>query len=108
MAQRLAALTPGFSGADVANLVNEAALIAVRRDHSKIQMKDFEQVRTCTGRSLRGASHTLCTQASDRVIGGLEKRSKVMSPMEKRLVAFHEVCWALVHARALVRLDAVA
>lgn len=106
VAQRLAALTPGFTGADIANLCNEAAIIAARfetsplntichsrhfvsHDHKQVTLRDFEQ-------------------ASDRIIGGLEKPNKVMSPEEKRLVAFHEsghavAGWFLEHADPLLK-----
>ncbi|KAA8647264.1 hypothetical protein EYZ11_009234 [Aspergillus tanneri] len=68
---RLAALTPGFAGADIANCVNEAALVAARGNADRVTMKHFEQ-------------------AIERVIGGLEKKSLVLSPEEKRTVAYHE------------------
>lgn len=65
-AQRLAALTPGFTGADIANICNEAAITAARRSKKKVDLSDFES-------------------ATDRVIGGLESK-KLMSPEEKRIV----------------------
>ncbi|KAL2868654.1 ATP-dependent metallopeptidase FtsH/Yme1/Tma family protein [Aspergillus lucknowensis] len=68
---RLAALTPGFAGADIANCVNEAALVAARVNAESVTMKHFEQ-------------------AIERVVGGLEKKSVVLSPQEKRTVAYHE------------------
>ncbi|KAI9929281.1 hypothetical protein ASPWEDRAFT_36731 [Aspergillus wentii DTO 134E9] len=68
---RLSALTPGFAGADIANCVNEAALVAARENADKVVMRHFEQ-------------------AIERVIGGLEKKSLVLSPEEKRTVAYHE------------------
>ena len=74
--ESLAAQTPGFSGADVANICNEAALIAARRKKSKIGKEEF-------------------SEALDRVIGGLEKRKKIISPKERRIVAFHEAGHAL-------------
>ncbi|GBC84963.1 ATP-dependent zinc metalloprotease FtsH [bacterium HR11] len=74
---RLARGTPGFSGADLANMVNEAALMAARRNHSKITMQDFED-------------------AKDKVIMGLERKSLVMSEEEKRLTAYHESGHALL------------
>ncbi|MDW7984418.1 MAG: ATP-dependent zinc metalloprotease FtsH [Acidobacteriota bacterium] len=74
---RLARGTPGFSGADLANMVNEAALLAARRNHSKITMQDFED-------------------AKDKVIMGLERKSLVMSEEEKRLTAYHESGHALL------------
>merc|ERR1711871_926166 len=70
-AERLAALTPGFAGADIANLVNEAALIAARGNESAVNLSHFEQ-------------------AVDRVIGGLEKKNKVISADERTTVAYHE------------------
>ncbi|CAL5872675.1 uncharacterized protein PFLUO_LOCUS6941 [Penicillium psychrofluorescens] len=73
---RLAALTPGFAGADIANCVNEAALVAARANADKVVMKHFEQ-------------------AIERVIGGLEKKSLVLSPEEKRTVAYHEAGHAI-------------
>jgi len=74
---RLARGTPGFSGADLANMVNEAALMAARRNHSKITMQDFED-------------------AKDKVLMGLERKSLVMSEEEKRLTAYHESGHALL------------
>ncbi|CAI7586408.1 unnamed protein product [Penicillium glandicola] len=76
MEGRLAALTPGFAGADIANCVNEAALVAARGNADKVVMKHFEQ-------------------AIERVIGGLEKKSLVLSPEEKRTVAYHEAGHAI-------------
>ncbi|KAF3023058.1 AAA ATPase afg3 [Neopestalotiopsis sp. 37M] len=73
---RLAALTPGFAGADIANCVNEAALVAARANAPSITMKHFEQ-------------------AIERVIGGLERKSLVLSPEEKRTVAYHEAGHAI-------------
>ncbi|KAJ5095673.1 Mitochondrial respiratory chain complexes assembly protein YTA12 [Penicillium alfredii] len=73
---RLAALTPGFAGADIANCVNEAALVAARDNADKVVMRHFEQ-------------------AIERVIGGLEKKSLVLSPEEKRTVAYHEAGHAI-------------
>jgi ATP-dependent Zn protease len=67
---RLAALTPGFSGADIANICNEAAILAARRNKLKVDLKDFET-------------------ATERIIGGLESK-KLMSPEERRVVAYHE------------------
>ena len=77
-APRLAALTPGFAGADIANVVNEAALVAARTSKTAVTMEDFEA-------------------AADRVIAGLEKRSKVVSPAERRTVAYHEAGHAVRH-----------
>jgi AFG3 family protein len=89
---RLAALTPGFVGADIANICNEAAIVAARRDKSQVDLSDFES-------------------ATDRVIGGLESR-KVMSPEEKRVVAYHEAGhavagWNLQHADPLLKVTIV-
>jgi cell division protease FtsH len=74
--KKIAARTPGFAGAELANVVNEAALLAARKDKKKVEEEDFEQ-------------------AIDRVIGGLELKSRVMSDKERRVVAFHEVGHAL-------------
>ena len=74
--KKIAARTPGFAGAELANVVNEAALLAARKDKKKVEDEDFEQ-------------------AIDRVIGGLELKSRVMSDKERRVVAFHEVGHAL-------------
>ncbi len=73
----LASQTPGFAGAEIANVCNEAALLAARLDKETIQMADFEQ-------------------AIDRVIGGLEKKNKLIKPEEKRIVAYHEAGHAIV------------
>jgi cell division protease FtsH len=73
----IAAKTPGFAGADLANIVNEAALHAARNDKQTVDMKDFDE-------------------AIDRVIAGLEKRNRVMNPKEKETVAYHEAGHALV------------
>jgi len=93
VAKRLAALTPGFAGADIANICNEAALIAARSDKDAIELIDFEK-------------------AVDRVIGGLEKPNSVMSEEEKRLVAYHEaghavVGWFLENADPLLKVTIV-
>ncbi|KAJ6020578.1 Mitochondrial respiratory chain complexes assembly protein YTA12 [Penicillium herquei] len=90
---RLAALTPGFAGADIANCVNEAALVAARENAEKVVMKHFEQ-------------------AIERVIGGLEKKSLVLSPEEKRTVAYHEaghaVCgWYFKWADPLLKVSII-
>ncbi|KAG0640444.1 peptidase family M41-domain-containing protein [Tuber brumale] len=90
---RLAALTPGFSGADIANCVNEAALIAARGNADQVVMTHFEQ-------------------AIERVIGGLEKKSLVLSPEEKKTVAYHEaghaVCgWFLKYADPLLKVSII-
>lgn len=92
-AKKLAAQTPGFAGAEIANVCNEAALIAARKDKKKIDMKDFQD-------------------AIDRVIGGLEKKNKLISPEEKKIVAFHEAGhavagWFLEHADPLVKVSIV-
>ncbi|MCI48866.1 ATP-dependent zinc metalloprotease FTSH 10 mitochondrial-like, partial [Trifolium medium] len=68
---RLAALTPGFSGADIANVCNEAALFAARTEEAQVTMDDFEA-------------------AIDRIIGGLEKKNMVISKLQRRTVAYHE------------------
>jgi cell division protease FtsH len=73
----IAGLTPGFVGADLANLVNEAALVAARRDAESVAMVDFQN-------------------AVDRIIGGLEKKNRAMNPKEKEIVAYHESGHALV------------
>lgn len=93
LASRLAALTPGFSGADLANVVNEAALIAARRDSTQVSIID-------------------CESAIDRIIGGLEKKHKVISPEERRTVAYHEAGhavtgWFLKHAEPLLKVSIV-
>jgi cell division protease FtsH len=74
---KVAALTPGFVGADLANLVNEAALLTARRDKESVGMAEFQE-------------------AIDRIIGGLEKKNRVMNEKEKRIVAYHESGHALV------------
>ncbi|KAM7531872.1 hypothetical protein LguiB_035282 [Lonicera macranthoides] len=91
--QRLAALTPGFAGADIANVCNEAALIAARNESTIITMEHFES-------------------AIDRVIGGLEKKNKVISKLERRTVAYHEsghavAGWFLEHAEPLLKVTIV-
>lgn len=90
---KLALQTPGFVGADVANVCNEAALIAARRDRPAITMADFQE-------------------AIDKVVGGLERRSRVISPEEKRIVAFHEAGhavagWFLEHADPLLKVSII-
>ncbi|GAA4457450.1 ATP-dependent zinc metalloprotease FtsH [Nibrella saemangeumensis] len=89
----LAAQTPGFAGAEIANVCNEAALIAARRNKESIDMQDFQD-------------------AMDRVIGGLEKKNKLISPEEKEIVAYHEAGhavagWYLEHADPLVKVTIV-
>lgn len=75
--ERVAALTPGFAGADLANLVNEAALRAAREDKGAVDMRDFDA-------------------ALDRIVAGLEKKNRVMNPKEKETVAYHEAGHAIV------------
>ena len=92
-AKKLAAQTPGFAGAEIANVCNEAALIAARENKKAIEMVDFES-------------------AIDRVIGGLEKKNKIISPEEKEIVAYHEAGhavagWFLEHADPLVKVSIV-
>tara|TARA_B110000091_G_C13739799_1_gene442812 strand:- start:408 stop:1343 length:936 start_codon:yes stop_codon:yes gene_type:complete len=89
----LAQQTPGFSGADIANMCNEAALIAARHDKKAIEHQDF-------------------LDAVDRIVGGLEKKNKVITPKEKKTIAFHEaghatVSWMLEHAAPLVKVTIV-
>ncbi len=91
--KKLAAQTPGFAGAEIANVCNEAALIAARKNKKKVDMKDFQD-------------------AVDRVIGGLEKKTKLISPEEKKIVAYHEAGhavagWYLEHADPLVKVSIV-
>ena len=89
----LAQQTPGFSGADIANLCNEAALIAARNGKEAIEHQDF-------------------LDAVDRIVGGLEKKNKVITPKEKKVIAYHEaghatVSWMLEHAAPLVKVTIV-
>ena len=91
--KELSSQTPGFSGADIANVCNEAALIAARRNKTAVDMLDFQE-------------------AMDRVIGGLEKKTKIISPEEKKIVAYHEAGhavagWFLEHANPLVKVSIV-
>ena len=91
--KKLAAQTPGFAGAEIANVCNEAALIAARRNKKSVDLQDFQD-------------------AIDRVIGGLEKKNKLISPEEKKIVAYHEaghatVGWFLEHADPLVKVSIV-
>ncbi len=91
--KKLAAQTPGFAGAEIANVCNEAALIAARRDKIHVELQDFHD-------------------AIDRVIGGLEKKNKIISPDEKKIVAYHEAGhavagWFLEHADPLVKVSIV-
>lgn len=90
---KLAEQTPGFAGADIANVCNEAALIAARKEKQAVEMQDFQD-------------------AVDRVIGGLEKKNKIISPDEKRIIAYHEaghaICgWYLEHAYPLLKVTIV-
>lgn len=89
----LAKQTPGFSGADIANVCNEAALIAARRGKTSVDKQDF-------------------LDAVDRIIGGLEKKNKIITPEEKKAIAYHEaghatVSWLLEHAAPLVKVTIV-
>ncbi len=84
---QIAALTPGFTGADLANLVNEAALLATRRDADAVTLEDF-------------------TQAIERIVAGLEKRNRLLIPRERDIVAHHEMGHAIV-AMSLPRVDPV-
>lgn len=89
----LAKQTPGFSGADIANVCNEAALIAARKNKTAIDKQDF-------------------LDAIDRIVGGLERRSKIISPEEKRTIAFHEaghatVSWMLPNANPLLKVTII-
>ncbi|WP_035757649.1 ATP-dependent zinc metalloprotease FtsH [Hugenholtzia roseola] len=91
--KKLAAQTPGFAGAEIANVCNEAALIAARKGKKAVELEDFES-------------------AIDRVIGGLEKKNKIISPEEKEIVAYHEaghavVGWFLEHTDPLVKVSIV-
>ena len=90
---KLAEQTPGFAGADIANVCNEAALIAARKDKQAVDMSDFQD-------------------AIDRVIGGLEKKNKIIAPYEKEIIAYHEaghaICgWFLEHAYPLLKVTIV-
>ncbi|MBT7895506.1 MAG: peptidase M41, partial [Flavobacteriales bacterium] len=85
--------TPGFSGADIANVCNESALIAARSSKNNVEKQDF-------------------LDAVDRIIGGLEKKSKIISPNEKKTIAFHEaghaaISWVLEHAAPLIKVTIV-
>ena len=89
----LAKQTPGFSGADIANVCNESALIAARKNKKKVGRQDF-------------------LDAVDRIVGGLEKKSKIITPEEKKTIAFHEaghatVSWMLEYASPLVKVTIV-
>lgn len=90
---KLAEQTPGFAGADIANVCNEAALIAARKNKNAVDMADFQD-------------------AIDRVIGGLEKKNKIIAPEEKEIIAYHEaghaVCgWFLEHAYPLLKVTII-
>jgi cell division protease FtsH len=92
-AATLSEMTPGFVGADIANVCNEAALIAARREKTAVDLDDFNY-------------------ALDKVIGGLEKKNKIISPEEKQIIAYHEaghaICgWFLEHAHPLVKVTIV-
>ncbi|MCB9032401.1 MAG: ATP-dependent zinc metalloprotease FtsH [Chitinophagales bacterium] len=92
-ADKLAALTPGFAGAEIANVCNEAALIAARKNKTAVDLDDFHN-------------------AIDRSIGGLEKKNKIISPQEKEIIAFHEaghaICgWYLEHAHPLLKVTII-
>jgi ATP-dependent metalloprotease FtsH len=85
--------TPGFSGADIANVCNEAALVAARKTHKSVRHQDF-------------------LDAVDRIVGGLEKKNKIITPKEKKTIAYHEaghatVSWMLEHAAPLVKVTIV-
>ncbi len=89
----LAKQTPGFSGADIANVCNEAALIAARNNKSAVEKQDF-------------------LDAVDRIVGGLEKKNKIVTPEEKKAIAIHEaghatVSWMLEHAAPLIKVTIV-
>ena len=89
----LAEMTPGFAGAEIANICNEAALIAARRNQTSVKLDDFNY-------------------ALDKVIGGLEKKNKLINPEEKKIIAYHEaghaICgWFLEHASPLVKVTIV-
>ena len=91
--ERLAEQTPGFAGAEIANVCNEAALIAARKNKDIVSMQDFQD-------------------AIDRVIGGLEKKTKIISPEEKKIVAYHEaghaiIGWYLEHTSPLLKVSIV-
>lgn len=91
--KKLSMQTPGFAGAEIANVCNEAALIAARKNKKQVDMEDFNQ-------------------ALDRIIGGLEKKNKIILPEEKRIIAYHEaghtLCmWYLEHADSFVKVTIV-
>ncbi len=85
--------TPGFSGADIANVCNEAALIAARQEHKEVQKQDF-------------------LDAIDRIVGGLEKKNKIITKAEKKSIAYHEaghatISWLLEHANPLIKVTII-
>lgn len=91
--EKLSSLTPGFAGAEIANVCNEAALIAARKEKTQVELSDFND-------------------AIDRTIGGLEKKNKIISPQEKEIIAYHEaghaVCgWYLEHAHPLLKVTII-
>ena len=91
--EKLASLTPGFAGAEIANVCNEAALVAARKEKTQVEVEDFNE-------------------AIDRSIGGLEKKNKIISPQEKEIIAFHEaghaICgWYLEHAHPLLKVTII-
>ena len=91
--EKLASLTPGFAGAEIANVCNEAALVAARKEKTQVEVEDFNE-------------------AIDRSIGGLEKKNKIISPHEKEIIAYHEaghaICgWYLEHAHPLLKVTII-
>ena len=91
--KQLSAQTPGFSGADIANICNEAALIAARKSKDLVDWDDFNE-------------------AIDRIVGGLEKKSKIISPREKKIIAYHEaghavVSWFLKNTNTLIKVTII-
>jgi AFG3 family protein len=91
--EKLASLTPGFAGAEIANVCNEAALVAARKEKTQVEVDDFNE-------------------AVDRSIGGLEKKNKIISPHEKEIIAYHEaghaICgWYLEHAHPLLKVTII-
>lgn len=91
-AQKMSALTPGFSGADIANICNEGAIIAARKDKKSVSLKEFEE-------------------ATERVIGGLERKN-IMTPQERKTVAYHEAGhavagWFLEHSNPLLKVTII-
>ena len=89
----MAKQTPGFSGADIANVCNESALIAARKNKTVVEKQDF-------------------LDAIDRIVGGLERKTKIISPGEKKTIAYHEaghatVSWLLEHASPLLKVTII-